>query len=300
MLLKAQLGWVRHVIGWMIIACLANCLSNTTRTRWRGTFGGETSNRQLEMTARDCGQWRALAQRVPARRSAAGESPLPENKATERYLSLSQQRSSSGPTVPDSAPPGWDRSYLRVHRAIQPEPSSDPKGNQQHQNLYRFLWSVSACPLPSACIGLSQQRDFFFFFLGGCHVKKKLNHLLVFQMFLSKIAVSCSVLCSWPRNGELRTQKFKSHLLRTQSLSVLPLKPGVGQYIAIHATLTVRDFFLAYFYPSGPFPSIFSPNFSRFLLCWLWRIHGSCAGPQNKIDHLRDSGSPCWVPAEYK
>ena len=50
-------------------------------------------------------------------------------------------------------------------------------------------------------------------------------------------------------------QKLKSHLVRTQSLNVLPLKPGVGQYIAIH---TARDFFLAYFYPSGPFTCIFS------------------------------------------
>ena len=43
-----------------------------------------------------------------------------------------------------------------------------------------------------------------------------------------------------------------------------PLKPGSGQYIAIHATLTARDFFLAYFYPSGPFICILSkpsPNF---------------------------------------
>ena len=47
-----------------------------------------------------------------------------------------------------------------------------------------------------------------------------------------------------PRSGELRTVKLMSHLLRTQSLNVLPLKPGVGQYMAIHATLTVRDFFL--------------------------------------------------------
>ena len=30
--------------------------------------------------------------------------------------------------------------------------------------------------------------------------------------------------------------EIKSHLVRTQSLNVLPLKPGVGQYIAIHAT----------------------------------------------------------------
>ena len=59
------------------------------------------------------------------------------------------------------------------------------------------------------------------------------------------------------RSGELLTQKLKPHLVRTQSWNVLPLKPGVGQYIAIHATLTARDFFLAYFYPSGPFTYIF-------------------------------------------
>ena len=35
-----------------------------------------------------------------------------------------------------------------------------------------------------------------------------------------------------------------------------PLKPGVSQYIVIHATLTARDFFVAYFYPSGPFTCI--------------------------------------------
>ena len=37
------------------------------------------------------------------------------------------------------------------------------------------------------------------------------------------------ISCFWPRSGELRTQKLKSHLVRTQSLNVLPLKPGVGQ-----------------------------------------------------------------------
>ena len=67
------------------------------------------------------------------------------------------------------------------------------------------------------------------------------------------------------RSRELRTQNLKSHLVRTQSLIVLPLKPGVGQYIAIHATLTARDFF--------PFQSIhllfFFQNLSRFFLCWL-------------------------------
>ena len=34
--------------------------------------------------------------------------------------------------------------------------------------------------------------------------------------------------------------EIKSHLVRTQSLNVLPLKPGEGQYIAIHVTLTAR------------------------------------------------------------
>ena len=66
------------------------------------------------------------------------------------------------------------------------------------------------------------------------------------------------------RSRKLRTQKLKSHLVRTQSLSVLPLKPVVGQYIVIHATLPARDFFLAYFYPSGTFTAFFtqtSPDF---------------------------------------
>ena len=71
-----------------------------------------------------------------------------------------------------------------------------------------------------------------------------------------------------PRSGELRTQKLKSHLVRTQSLNVLPFKPGVGQYIAIHATLTTREFFLAYFSPSSPFTCIFSKTSFNFFLCW--------------------------------
>ena len=101
-----------------------------------------------------------------------------------------------------------------------------------------------------------------------------------------------------PCNGELRTQKLKSHLMRTQSLNVLPLKPRIGQYIAIHATLTARNFFIAYFYPSGPFLHFFQ-NF-RFLLCWLWLTRGSCVGLQNKIGHPAGCRFPCWAPAEYK
>ena len=108
----------------------------------------------------------------------------------------------------------------------------------------------------------------------------------------------CS-LCVCPRNGELRMQKLKSHLVRTQSLNVLPLKPAVSQYIAIHAMLTARDFFLAYFYPSGPFTCIFSKTSPNFC-CSLWLTHGSCVGPQNKIGQPAWCRFPCWVPSEYK
>ena len=64
--------------------------------------------------------------------------------------------------------------------------------------------------------------------------------------------------------GELRMQKLISHLLRTQSLKFLPIKPGVGQYITIH----VKDLFLA-----NSFRSIhlhFSKTSPEFFLYWLW------------------------------
>ena len=114
-----------------------------------------------------------------------------------------------------------------------------------------------------------------------------------------------SFVCSslpppWPRSGALRTQKLKSYLVRTRRLNVLPLKPGVGQYIAIHATLNARDLFLAYFYPSGPFITCFFPNLSRFFPVVVVTDTSSCAGPLNKIGHpAAGCRFPCWVPAEY-
>ena len=50
---------------------------------------------------------------------------------------------------------------------------------------------------------------------------------------------------NWPHSGVLWTQKLKTHLLRTQISKVFPLKPQVGQNIAMHALPTARDFFLA-------------------------------------------------------
>ena len=60
--------------------------------------------------------------------------------------------------------------------------------------------------------------------------------------------------------------EIKSHLLRTQSLKVLTLKPRVGQYIAMHATLTARDFFPCQFLRFLPIHLHFSkplPGISR-------------------------------------
>ena len=94
--------------------------------------------------------------------------------------------------------------------------------------------------------------------------------LLISIIYLHSLHTVPVVYSSSPRSGELRMQKLKSHLVRTQSLNVLPLKPGVGQYIAIRATLTATDFVLAYFYPSSPFICIFSKTSPDFFLCWLW------------------------------
>ena len=73
----------------------------------------------------------------------------------------------------------------------------------------------------------------------------------------------CFVLES--RSGELRTRKLKSHLVRTQSLNVLPLKPGLGQYTVYMLRLLpgISSLFL-------PFQSIhlhFFQNLSRFFSC---------------------------------
>ena len=51
------------------------------------------------------------------------------------------------------------------------------------------------------------------------------------------------------RSGELRTQKLRPPLLRTQSSKVPPLKSGVDQCIAVYATPTGRKFLLISTFP---------------------------------------------------
>ena len=84
--------------------------------------------------------------------------------------------------------------------------------------------------------------------------------------------------------------------MRTQSVKVLPLKPGVGQCVAMHATLTARDFFVANFYPSGPFTCIFFQNLSQVFTVLAAANSGSCEGRQNKIGHLAGCRFPVECP----
>ena len=133
--------------------------------------------------------------------------------------------------------------------------------------------------------------------------RKKLVHCLQCQghskgLYNQNMTNFLLHLLNFSHSGELQTQKLKSHLVRTQSLNVLPLKPGVGQYIAIHATLTAGNFFLAYVYPSGPFTCIFSkplPISPVLAVANTWFL---CRPAEwNRLP--AGCRFPCWVPAEY-
>ena len=71
-------------------------------------------------------------------------------------------------------------------------------------------------------------------------------------MFNDNVAVTVSTLQWGAVDTEIKVPSGKN-----TELKFLPLKPGVDQYITIHATLTARDFFLARFYSSSPFTCIF-------------------------------------------
>ena len=81
-------------------------------------------------------------------------------------------------------------------------------------------------------------------------------------------------------------------MVRTQSSTVLPFKPGAGQYIAIHAKLTASDFFLAYFYLPVHSLAFFPIPLPIFPVLAVANT-GSCVGPQNKIGHPDEYRFPC-------
>ena len=70
-----------------------------------------------------------------------------------------------------------------------------------------------------------------------------------------------------PCSGVLWMRKLKTHLLRTQSSKVLPLRPGLGQKVDLHAWTPAWNLFLANFYLPSPFTFIFFQTSPKFVLC---------------------------------
>ena len=97
---------------------------------------------------------------------------------------------------------------------------------------------------------------------------------------------------SEPHSREFKTQKLKSHLMRTQSLKVLPFKSRVGQYIAMYATLLpgISSLLISTLPVHSP---AFCQNLSRVLPVLVVANTGSCVGPQNKIGHPAECRFPC-------
>ena len=77
------------------------------------------------------------------------------------------------------------------------------------------------------------------------------------------LAIAVLLLLLLPCSKVLRTQKLKTHPLRTKSSKIFPLKPDVGRNIATHALPTARNFFLPNFCLPSPFIFIFLKNLFR-------------------------------------
>ena len=90
--------------------------------------------------------------------------------------------------------------------------------------------------------------------------------------------------CQEPRSGELRTQKLKSHLVRTQSLNVLPVKPGVSQYKPYMLRLLpgISSLLISTFPAHSP---AFFQNLSQFFPVLAVANTVFCVGPLNKLYH---------------
>ena len=99
--------------------------------------------------------------------------------------------------------------------------------------------------------------------------------------FLCSLTIKTSLDCGYrqeilPRGSPRPNGALSVH----QSLNVLPLKSGVGQYIAI-------------FLPFRSISCIFFQNLSQFLPVLAVANTGSCVGPQNKIGHPVGCRFPC-------
>ena len=107
------------------------------------------------------------------------------------------------------------------------------------KSTFRYLLVKLACSRPSVhyCVHSSMYRK---------PVSQAKSHLVLSEPAIVE-----------PRSGELRTQKLEFHLRITQSLT-FSFKAWSRSVCSHNATLTAKDFFLADFYPSGPFTCIFS------------------------------------------
>ena len=107
------------------------------------------------------------------------------------------------------------------------------------------------------CACVQQERTIYY-----------INKFLIFQSIFRSVAKFSSF--SW----ELQMQKLKTNLFRTLRSKVLPLKPGVDQNIAMHASPTARDFFLGLISTSPVTFPVHSPSFfpkpHKFFLCQPW------------------------------
>ena len=202
---------------------------------------------------------------------------------------------SRGYTTTIVSPGEREEHFVRLYRQCW----SRPRG-WSHQWLFVVTGLIGFTTRPSAFLPAAK-KEIISPSTQGQQLTHSINPWLVFDVELTEVAVSVGSVYNsrqrvavfaatvmrknvlkaeglglpwsgWltyiiPRSWELPTHKLKSNLMRTQILQVLPLKPGVGQYIAMHATLTARDFFLANFYPSSPFTCIFSPKSLPIFSC---------------------------------
>ena len=95
-----------------------------------------------------------------------------------------------------------------------------------------------------------------------------------------------------PRSGELRTQILKFHLMRTQSLYALPLKPGVVSILLCMLRLLsgIPSLLISTLPVHSP---AFFKNLSKLFPVLAAANTGSYNGPQNKLGHLAGCKFPC-------
>ena len=167
--------------------------------------------------------------------------------------------------------------------------------------VFSSIWNKHICFVLSIKSTYKMSVSGFFFFFGGEGLWKysiKWSRFWKTHVWLEH-TLSLPPPLPPPAVGSCGRRNWKSHLVRTQSLNVLPLKPGAGQYVAT-----------CYAYRPGFLPRLFLPfrsihlhffqNLSQFLPVLTVANTGSCVGLQNKIGLPAGYRFPFWMTAEYK